>query len=100
MNSITQDVHQKNVVSQKMQNFFATYRIGQILRKANACKITGVPAIQIVLFIFSMAFSSKSIYIIMGPLSRPLPKILRVPSDRTVLSSEAPKVELIRNLIA
>lgn len=37
---------------------------------------------------------------IMGPLSRPLPKILRVPSDRTVLSSEAPKVELIRNLIA
>ena len=44
MNSITQDVHQKNVVSQKMQNFFATYHIGQILRKANACKITGVPA--------------------------------------------------------
>ena len=62
MNSITQDVHQKKVVSQKMQNFFATYRIGQILRKANACKITGVPVIQIVLFIFSMAFSSKSMY--------------------------------------
>ena len=62
MNSITQDVHQKNVASQKMQNFFATYRIGQILRKANARKITGVPAIQIVLFIFSMAFSSKSMY--------------------------------------
>ena len=62
MNIITQDVHQKNVASQKMQNFFATYRIGQILRKANACKITGVPAIQIVLVIFSMAFSSKSMY--------------------------------------
>lgn len=62
MNSITQDIHQKTVVSQKMQNFFATYRIGQILRKANACKITGVPAIQIVLFIFSRAFSSKSMY--------------------------------------
>ena len=62
MNSITQDVHQKNVVSQKMQNFFTTYRIGQILRKANACKITGVPVVQIVLFIFSMAFSSKSMY--------------------------------------
>ena len=40
------------------------------------------------------------VFNIMGPLSRPLPKILRVPSDRTVLSSEAPKVELIRNLIA
>ena len=66
MNSITQDVHQKNVVSQKMQNFFTTYHIGQILRKANACKITGVPAIQIVLFIFSMAFSSKSMYMEMN----------------------------------
>lgn len=62
MNSITQDIHQKNVVSRKMQNFFATYRIGQILRQANACKLIGVPAIQIVLFVFAMAFSSKSMY--------------------------------------
>ena len=59
MNSIAQDVHQKNAVSQKMQNFFATYRIGQILRQANACKMAGVPAIQIVLFVFAMAFSRK-----------------------------------------
>ena len=62
MNSITQDVHQINAVSQKMQNFFATYRIGQILRKANACKLTGVPALQIVFFVFAMAFSNKSMY--------------------------------------
>lgn len=62
MNSITQDVHQKNVVSHKMQNFFSTYHIGQILRQANACKLTGVPVIQIVLFVFVMAFSSKSMY--------------------------------------
>ena len=45
-----------------MQNFFSTYHIGQILRQANACKLTGVPVMQIVLFIFSMAFSSKSMY--------------------------------------
>lgn len=62
MNSITQDDHQKNIVSKKMQNFFATYRIGQILRQANACKLTGVPAMRIVLFAFAMAFSSISMY--------------------------------------
>ena len=62
MNSITQDVHQRNAVSKKMQNFFATYHIGQILRQANACKLAGVPALQIVLFVFAMAFSSKSMY--------------------------------------
>ena len=45
-----------------MQNFFSTYHIGQILRQANACKLTGVPVMQIVLFVFVMAFSSKSMY--------------------------------------
>ena len=62
MNSITQDVHQKNVLSQKMQKFFSTYHIGQILRQANACKLTGVPAIKIVLFVFVMTFSGNSMY--------------------------------------
>ena len=62
MNIITQDVHQKNVLSQKMQKFFSTYHIGQILRQANACKLTGVPAIKIVLFVFVMTFSGNSMY--------------------------------------
>ena len=61
-NIITQDVHQKNVLSQKMQKFFSTYHIGQILRQANACKLTGVPAIKIVLFVFVMTFSGNSMY--------------------------------------
>lgn len=62
MNSITQDTHQKNVISQKMQEFFSTYHIGQILRKSNACKLTGIPVLQIVLYIFAMAFSNKTMY--------------------------------------
>ena len=45
-----------------MQKFFSTYHIGQILRQANACKLTGVPAIKIVLFVFVMAFSGNSMY--------------------------------------
>ena len=45
-----------------MQKFFSTYHIGQILRQANACKLTGVPAIKIVLFVFVMTFSGNSMY--------------------------------------
>ena len=45
-----------------MQKFFSTYHIGQILRQANACKLTDVPAIKIVLFVFVMTFSGNSMY--------------------------------------
>ena len=45
-----------------MQKFFSTYHIGQILRQVNACKLTGVPAIKIVLFVFVMTFSGNSMY--------------------------------------
>ena len=45
-----------------MQKFFSTYHIGQILRQANACKLTGGPAIKIVLFVFVMTFSGNSMY--------------------------------------
>lgn len=36
MNSITQDTRQIVAVSQKMKDFFASYRIGHILHRANA----------------------------------------------------------------
>ena len=38
--------------------------------------------------------------IIMGPLSRPRSKILRVAVSRIILSSEASKVKLVGNLVA
>jgi hypothetical protein len=37
---------------------------------------------------------------IMGPLSRPRSKILRVAVSRIILSSEASKVKLVGNLVA
>ena len=39
-------------------------------------------------------------YGIMGPLSRPRSKILRVAVSRIILSSEASKVKLVGNLVA
>ena len=39
-------------------------------------------------------------YSIMGPLSRPRSKILRVAVSRIILSSEASKVKLVGNLVA
>ena len=39
-------------------------------------------------------------FLIMGPLSRPRSKILRVAVSRIILSSEASKVKLVGNLVA
>lgn len=39
-------------------------------------------------------------FCIMGPLSRPRSKILRVAVSRIILSSEASKVKLVGNLVA
>lgn len=45
-------------------------------------------------------FGKMSGRIIMGPLSRPRSKILRVAVSRIILSSEASKVKLVGNLVA
>ena len=45
-------------------------------------------------------FKIKSWWTIMGPLSRPRSKILRVAVSRIILSSEASKVKLVGNLVA
>ena len=45
-------------------------------------------------------FDSSNWLFIMGPLSRPRSKILRVAVSRIILSSEASKVKLVGNLVA
>lgn len=45
-------------------------------------------------------FVSQCWNYIMGPLSRPRSKILRVAVSRIILSSEASKVKLVGNLVA
>ena len=50
-------------------------------------------------FFISCSFTNKE-WGIMGPLSRPRSKILRVAVSRIILSSEASKVKLVGNLVA
>ena len=53
------------------------------------------------LHLFSVANTAiSSVQSIMGPLSRPRSKILRVAVSRIILSSEASKVKLVGNLVA
>ena len=53
-------------------------------------------------FLGSLDFigATNRIRTIMGPLSRPRSKILRVAVSRIILSSEASKVKLVGNLVA
>ena len=51
-------------------------------------------------FIFSTWRGQRYYQSIMGPLSRPRSKILRVAVSRIILSSEASKVKLVGNLVA
>lgn len=45
MQIIPQTTHQMESISKKTSLFFHQYRIGQILRSANACKLKGFSAI-------------------------------------------------------
>ena len=47
-----------------------------------------------------LVIAQVALQAIMGPLSRPRSKILRVAVSRIILSSEASKVKLVGNLVA
>ena len=49
---------------------------------------------------YTREFQKDYMKFIMGPLSRPRSKILRVAVSRIILSSEASKVKLVGNLVA
>ena len=54
---------------------------------------------KMLLYFFAI-FGAILVITIMGPLSRPRSKILRVAVSRIILSSEASKVKLVGNLVA
>jgi hypothetical protein len=57
--------------------------------------------LQLLLPVFLIGTNLFSrMFLIMGPLSRPRSKILRVAVSRIILSSEASKVKLVGNLVA
>jgi hypothetical protein len=62
MASIPQNDHQDKVVSASIYTFFKTYRIGSLLKAANAYKTKGIAAVRIFLALFSTIFLHRSIY--------------------------------------
>jgi hypothetical protein len=62
MKSITQDYQNDKKVSSSIANFFKKYRISATLKASNAYKNRGVPVIAIFQYLFSLIFTSRSMY--------------------------------------
>lgn len=62
MKSITQNNENDNRVSSSIINFFKTYKISSILKESNAYKNKGVPVIELFVYLFSLVFENRSMY--------------------------------------
>lgn len=62
MNSIPQSIQSMGAHAKKTFSFFQRYRVGQILRTANACKIKGFQAVLVFLVLVESVFESRSLY--------------------------------------
>lgn len=62
MKSITQNYENDNKISSSIIKFFKTYKISSILKAANAYKAKGLPVIEIFLYLFSLVFENRSMY--------------------------------------
>ena len=62
MKSITQDYQNDKNVSSSIKVFFKKYGISSALRESNAYKSKGIPIIQVFLYLFSLIFTNRSMY--------------------------------------
>lgn len=65
MTSITQNLENENLVSEKIEYFFKVYRLGEILKACNAYKEKGIPVIGIIQYLFTLVFRNCSMFISM-----------------------------------
>ena len=63
MNSISYENENASVFSKRTDNFFHRFRIGEILRKCNAYKEKGIPALTVFLYLFHLVFRNRSMYL-------------------------------------
>ena len=71
MNIIAHDVENGKSVSTKIIKFFQRFHVGEILRKCNAYKEKGIPAITVFLYLFQLAFRNRSMYLDMRSAKAP-----------------------------
>jgi len=62
MKSITQNNENDNKVSSSIMKFFKTYKISSILKASNAYKNKGIPVIELFVYLFSLVFENRSMY--------------------------------------
>ncbi len=62
MKSITQNYENDKKVSSSIINFFKTYKISSILKASNAYKNKGIPIIELFVYLFSLVFENRSMY--------------------------------------
>jgi len=62
MKSITQNNENDKKVSSSIIKFFKTYKISSILKASNAYKNKGIPVVDLFLYLFSLVFENRSMY--------------------------------------
>ena len=66
MTIITQEHENEQQFSGRVKDFFRRYQIGDILRKCNAYKHSGVPVVAVVSYLFCLVFRNRSMYLDMS----------------------------------
>lgn len=66
MNSIAFDVENEKTFVDRIQKFFARYQISGILKQCNAYKQKGFSVVQIIAYLFALAFRNRSMYLDMN----------------------------------
>ena len=63
MNILPYENENATVFSKRTDAFFRRFRVGEILRKCNAYKEKGVPALTVFLYLFHLVFCNRSMYL-------------------------------------
>lgn len=63
MNILSYENENATVFSNRTDAFFRRFRVGDILRKCNAYKEKGIPALAVFLYLFHLVFRNRSVYL-------------------------------------
>ena len=63
---ITQNYEKEQQFSRRVKLFFKRYQIGDVLRKCNAYKHSGIPVVVVVMYLFCLVFRGRSMYLDMN----------------------------------
>ena len=62
MTTISENQANDHEIGRTILAFFKKYRIGGLLRKANASKSKGIPVVNVFMYLIQLVFTKKSMY--------------------------------------